>query len=199
MTNWDFSFSASDKLLDKQVEFVSQSLQGKRIALLISGSISAFQTPDLIRILRKNSAFVQVFCSEQAFSFVTEKSLEWASNNPVVSKLTSQVEHLAEDEFDLYLVAPATYNTINKFANGIANEVLTTTLASALGYLQHKKTKIMLCPVFHHSMYNDIVVASLKKLDGYGVYIHKPRQEDGKNKLPLLADLVASVVQIFND
>ena len=196
---WDLSAPLVNDLSDKSVVQVDDKLLGKRIALLITGSIAAYQTPDLVRLLRKNGAEVKVFCSIASLNFVTEKSLYWASNNAVCTEISTEVEHLGDESFDLYLVAPATYNTINKFSSGIADSIISTTLSSALGYLHLAKTKIVVCPTFHYSMHNEILIKSLRELKSYGVIISKPRQEDGKNKLPDLAILVDFVKQILNE
>ena len=198
ISDWDLSSPKPNKILDKSLNLLSKNLLDKNIALLVSGSIAAYQTPDLVRLLRKNGAKVQVFCSESALNFVTEQALSWVSDNKVYTGLSYQVEHLGEDEFDLYLLAPATYNTINKFANGIADSILTTTLSSALGYLHLGKAKIMICPTLHYSMHNEILVESLLKLRSYGVMINEPRQEDGKNKLPKIETIIDSIKKLLN-
>jgi len=96
--------------------------------------------------------------------------------------------------FDAYLVAPATYNTINAFRHGIANGLITTTLAAAcLGRMERGKTKILIAPTMHGSMHNAILTESLQFLASMGVEIIAPREDYGKHNLPETRPLVASV------
>ncbi len=122
---------------DHDVPLSGEHLKGKRIALMITGSIASMKAPTIARSLRRYGADVQVYASEEGLRYTTLEALEWSTMNPVVTRLTSAAEHLSDEKpFDVYLLAPATYNTINKFRYGIADGVITTTLASALGRME---------------------------------------------------------------
>ena len=134
MTNWDLMSPPESTLQDREVELDGNYLQGKRIALLVTGSIAAMKAPLIARSLRRQGAEVVAFASEEALRYTTKDSLEWSTTNQVVTKLTSAAEHLSDrNPFAAYLLAPATYNTINKLRHGIADGVITSSLASALG------------------------------------------------------------------
>ena len=197
--SWNLQAPNESSLKDKDVQTDSLELTGKNICLLICGSIAAYKGPDIIRELRKKGASVTAVASKSALDFVTPMALEWTSDNKVISCLTADAEHLGgEKVFDIYILAPATYNTINKFAAGIADSPVSVTLSSALGNLESGKSKIFIAPCMHGTMHNSILTASMKKLQSLGVHILKPRQEDGKNKLPEPADLVNSIIQCIN-
>jgi phosphopantothenoylcysteine decarboxylase/phosphopantothenate--cysteine ligase len=196
--SWDFSAPSARETDDTFLDQASDEFEGCRIALMISGSIAAYRAPDIVRELRRMGADVQVYASQAALMFVTRETLEWTSGNPVISSLSTDGEHLGgEFPFDLFLVAPATYNTINKFAQGIADDVLPLTLASALGRLELGLSKIAILPCMHGSMHNAILIKSLKNLESQGVWILEPRQEDGKDKLPEPEQLCTSVAELW--
>ena len=197
---WDLTAPAESKLKDQDVNTLSQALAGKRICLLICGSIAAYKAPDIIRTLRRHSATVFPVASNSALQFVTSMALEWTSGNKAVTSLTTDTEHLGSDtSFDIYLLAPATYNTINKAATGIADSTVSITLSSSLGLLESGKCRVLMAPCMHGSMHNSILTESMKKLQLMGVEFIKPKQEDGKNKLPEPEDLVNAVIKAVNN
>jgi phosphopantothenoylcysteine decarboxylase / phosphopantothenate---cysteine ligase len=193
MINWEFQPPpeselgdyASAYLTDRQVELESTHLQNKRIALLITGSIAAIKAPLIARTLRRQGADVVAFVSQEALRYTTIEALEWSTVNPVVTKLTAAAEHLSDEHpFAAYVVAPATYNTINKMRLGIADGVITATLGSAIGRMERGKTQILIAPTMHGSLHNSILTESLQQLDKMGVKIIPPRIANGKNNLP---------------
>ena len=182
MKKWDFSPPAPSDLSDHAVPLDGTELMGKKIALLITGGIASIKAPFIARLLRKHAAVVTVYASAEALRYTTVEALEWSSDNKVVTELTSAAEHLFR--FDCYLIAPATYNTINKIARGIADSVVTTTMASALGRMEREGAKILIAPAMHGSMHNSILTGSLKILDNMGAGIIPPRDEYGKHNIP---------------
>ncbi|MEM7759459.1 MAG: bifunctional phosphopantothenoylcysteine decarboxylase/phosphopantothenate--cysteine ligase CoaBC [Cyanobacteria bacterium P01_A01_bin.40] len=185
MNDWDFQPPPESSLGDRQVALESNHLQGKRIALLITGSIAAMKAPLIARTLRRQGADVVAFVSSEALRYTTVEALEWSTTNVVVTKLTSNAEHLSdENPFAAYVVAPATYNTINKTALGIADGTLTSTLGSAIGRMEQGKTQIVIVPTMHGSLHNSILIESLHKLNRMGVKIMPPQVAQGKNMLP---------------
>ena len=196
---WDLTPPPMSNLHDQGVSLTSDKLKDKNIALLICGSIAAYDTPNLIRELRRHGASVQPFASSAALDFVTPMALEWTSGKAAICSLTSDAEHLGGNtEFDIYLIAPASYNTINKFAQGIADSAITVTLASALGLMEQGKADIFISPCMHGSMHNNILIENMQKLQNFGVTIFPPRQEDGKNKLPAAAELAQLLINEYS-
>jgi len=194
MEDWDFSPPSPSELGDHDVSLVGDHLAGKRVALMITGGIAAFKAPLVARALRRQGADVVAFVSSEALRYVTEDTLEWSTVNPVVRRLTASAEHLSDAApFDAYLVAPATYNTLNKLAYGIADGVVTASLASALGRLEHGETKVLVAPTMHGSLHNSILTESLQRLDRLGVRVVPPREGYGKHNIPSEETLVSEV------
>ncbi|MGB5635949.1 MAG: bifunctional phosphopantothenoylcysteine decarboxylase/phosphopantothenate--cysteine ligase CoaBC [Waterburya sp.] len=198
MNDWDFQPPPESNLGDRQVILESTHLQNKRIALLVTGSIAAMKAPLIARILRRQGADVVAFVSSEALRYTTIDALEWSTTNAVVTKLTANAEHLSDaNPFAAYVVTPATYNTINKTALGIADGVVTSTLGSAIGRMERGNTQILIAPTMHGSLHNSILTESLGKLDRLGVKIINPKVAYGKNNLPeekAIADSVCRAV-----
>ncbi|MGB7443905.1 MAG: phosphopantothenoylcysteine decarboxylase [Coleofasciculaceae cyanobacterium] len=194
MQDWDFSPPPPSELGDHDVLLAGEHLKGKRIALLLTGSIAAIKMPELARALRRKGAEVIAFTSQEALRYTTIDALEWCTTNPVVTKLTAAAEHLSDNSpFDAYLVAPATYNTINKVVCGIADGVITSSVASAIGRMEQGKTKVLVVPTMHGSLHNSILTESLQKLQAMGIRIVPPREAYGKHNLPSVEKIVAEV------
>jgi len=192
--DWDFSPPATSDLGDREVPRDGDHLAGKRVALVVTGGIAAYRTPSLARGLRRQGAEVIVFASSEGLRYVAREALEWASHNPVIERLTPLAEHLSDEApFDAYLVAPATYNTINKLAAGVADTVVTATLASALGRAERGETALLVAPTMHGSLHTSILTASLERLDALGVCVIPPREDYGKHNIPSDEILVAEV------
>lgn len=185
MSDWDFQPPPESELSDRQIALESSQLINKRIALLVTGSIAAMKAPLIARTLRRQGADVTAFISQEALRYTTIDALEWSTTNPVVTKLTANAEHLSdENPFAAYVVAPATYNTINKMCLGIAEGVVASALASAIGRMERGKTKVLIAPTMHGSLHNSILTQSLRQLDRMGVTIIPPKVANGKNNLP---------------
>jgi phosphopantothenoylcysteine decarboxylase/phosphopantothenate--cysteine ligase len=194
MPHWNFSPPPPSELGDHDVILLGNHLKNKRIALLITGSIAAIKTPFIARCLRQYGAEVVAYISKEGLRYVTEESLIWSTTNPVITRLSADSEHLSDSQpFDAYLVAPATYNTINKLAHGIADNVVTTTLASALGRMEQGKTKILIAPTMHGSLHNSILTKSLNTLNDLGISIIPPREAYGKHNIPDEKTVVSEV------
>jgi len=183
---------------DRDVKILGDYLEGKNIALLITGSVAAgIEIPRLVLDFRRYGANVYTYVTEEARTFVTEPTLEWTSCNKVVSRLTSEVEHLREG-IDAYVIAPATEDIIAKFAAGIADNAVATTLAAALGKMENGKTKILLAPAMHGDMANSIYRENLEKLVSKGVELIEPREENGKLKLAKNDYIVGKTIREVN-
>ena len=185
MSSWNFQSPRLSDLGDRQVQLNSIHLSNKRIALLVTGSIAAMKAPLIARTLRRHGADVVAFVSNEALRYTTIDALEWSTTNKVITKLTANAEHLSDDNpFAAYLLAPATYNTINKMRLGIADGVITSTLGSAIGRMEQDRTQILIAPTMHGSLHNSILTESLQQLDDLGVTIVAPKVAHGKNNLP---------------
>ena len=132
------------------------SLQGKHILVGISGGIAAYKIPELIRSLTKSGADVRVTTTRHALQFVTELTLQTVSGHPVYSDVFAAInehatEHISLPEWaDMMIVAPATANVLGKMASGIADDALTTTLASCAA-----RKPIVLAPAMNDKMWDN--------------------------------------------
>ncbi|GFE68583.1 hypothetical protein CFPU101_11930 [Chroococcus sp. FPU101] len=199
MKIWNFTPPPESDLGDHDVPLLGDHLVGLRVAMLVTGGIAAMKAPLIARALRRQGAQVVAFLSDEALRYTTIDTLAWSTNNLVITHLTPAAEHLSDQApFDLYLVAPATYNTINKMRYGIADGVITTTLASALGRMEQGKTKIMIVPTMHGSLHNSILTESLKTLHQMSVAIMPPREDYGKHNLPSEQDITVEVCRLVS-
>lgn len=147
------------------------------ITLAVTGSISAYKAADLVSQLRKYGHQVHVLMTESAQAFITPLTLQVLSQNRVhldtmAEPDPSKVNHiqLAKDS-DLFLVAPASANTLAKLANGMADTIVTAT-ALALPATTPK----LLAPAMNTNMYlNPISQKNLANLQELGYQIIEPR------------------------
>ncbi len=147
-------------------------LTGKNIVLGVSGGIAAYKSCTLVREFVKRGANVDVVMTANATQFVTPLTMETLSNNPVSLDMFAthdhrDVEHVSlAKKADLFVVAPATANVVGKYANGIADDMLTTTLMATTA-------PVVICPAMNVNMYNSAAyranVATLKKRGVYFV------------------------------
>ena len=194
MNDWDFSPPPESALRDHDVPLTGNHLDGKRIALLLTGGIAAIRSPLIARALRRQSASVVVFATEEALRFTTLDALEWSSGNTVITRMTAAAEHISDNSpFDAYLLAPATYNTINKIAHGIADSPVTTALAVGIGRMERGLSQLLFAPTMHGYLHNSLLTQSLHKLAEMGVRIIPPREDYGKHNIPSEESLVAEV------
>ena len=189
----DFIWNLGDLLQgDRALSPTSALLSNRRIGLMVTGGIAAFRTPQLVRELRRAGAHVQVYVTPTALQFVTRDALEWTSAQPIVAELDGRAQHV-EHLPEVYLIAPASYSTINKIACGIADNAVTTTLASAIGHMQAGRARIVVAPTMHGAMVNSILRESLAKLANLGCIVVPPRGRDGKALLPEDATVIDAV------
>ena len=110
-------------------------LKNKKILICITGSIAAYKTCELIRILKKQEAEVKVMMSKSAEKFVGKATFAALTNNEVMTDLfpdtpKAGLEHIELSfDLDLIIVMPATANILSKIANGIADDIISTTLS----------------------------------------------------------------------
>ncbi|MDP8225697.1 MAG: bifunctional phosphopantothenoylcysteine decarboxylase/phosphopantothenate--cysteine ligase CoaBC [Candidatus Lernaella stagnicola] len=144
-------------------------LSGKNVVVGITGGIAAYKTAMLVRLLTKAGANVDVIMTKNAAHFVGPLTFQTLSGNPVhvdTFKLldTSDISHTSlADRADLVIVAPVTANLIGKYANGIADDLLTTTLLATVA-------PVLLAPAMNPKMWNHpAVTENMKTLTARGV------------------------------
>lgn len=174
----------------------SNHLAGRRIALGIAGSIGAVRTVELARLLIRHGAEVSVVMTPAATHILHPDALEFATGKPPVTKLTGAVEHVSQlgeqGDADLFLVAPATANTIAKMALGIDDTALTTYAAVALG----AGRPVLVAPAMHGVMEeNPATKRHMDTLKERGVVFVPPLYEEGKAKLAPPHQVTACVLR----
>ena len=165
-------------------------LKGKTVLLGVTGGIAAYKIANLASALVKLHADVNVIMTQNATNFINPITFESLTGNKCIvdtfdRNFKFKVEHIALAELaDVFMVAPASANVIGKIANGIADDMLTTT------FMACKKKKI-LAPAMNTNMYeNPIVQDNIKKLKAYGMEIIEPATgylacgTTGSGKLP---------------
>lgn len=150
------------------------NLDGKHIVIGITGGIAAYKSLSLIRLFRQAGCEVKVAATRHALEFVTPLTIETLSDNNIyVDLFDSQrdisVQHIAlSDWADCVIVAPATANIIGKYANGIADDALSTLLLSA-------EVPVFFAPAMNTKMYNNGAVQdNLSQLQQRGTFIIEP-------------------------
>ena len=165
-------------------------LKGKTVLLGVTGGIAAYKIANLASALVKLHADVNVIMTQNATNFINPITFESLTGNKCIvdtfdRNFKFKVEHIALAELaDVFMVAPASANVIGKIANGIADDMLTTT------FMACKKKKII-APAMNTNMYeNPIVQDNIKKLKDYGMEIIEPATgylacgTTGSGKLP---------------
>lgn len=167
-----------------------ENLQGKCVLLGITGGIAAYKMANVASSLRKAGATVHVIMTENATKFITPLTFETLTNNRCVVDTFARdfqydVKHISlAKAADLILIAPATANVIAKLANGLADDMLTTTVLAA-------RCKKLVAPAMNTAMLeNPITQDNLAKLKKYGFGIIEPAvgmlacKDVGSGKLP---------------
>lgn len=149
-------------------------LKGKTVILAVSGSIAAYKIANLARMLKKLECNVQVLMTKNAVNFINPITFESLTGNKCLidtfdRNFQYSVEHVAlAKQADIVLIAPASANVIGKIANGIADDMLTTTVMAC-------PCKKLVSPAMNHHMYhNPIVQDNLDKLSRFGYEIILP-------------------------
>ena len=171
-------------------------LEGRHILLGISGSIAAVEVPKIVRELLRHGAEVRAVMSPEASRMITVEAVEFATGHPPIVQLTGNVEHVTflgpgEGQADLYLVAPATANTLSKIAHGIDDTPVTSCASVALG----GHLPILLVPAMHGTMgQNPAVLESVEKLKGWGVGLLFGASTEGEEKIATPEEVAAAVL-----
>lgn len=180
------------------------SLKGKTILVGITGGIAAYKICELIRMYKREGANVKVVVTPNALNFVTELTLQNLSQNKVAIQEFDvedyKPEHISlSDEADIFVIAPATANTISKLANGICDNLLTSI---ACAY----KKKILLAPAMNCNMWeNKIIQENLTKLTRLNYQIVEPESGflacgyEGKGRLAELNKIFSATVELLTE
>jgi phosphopantothenoylcysteine decarboxylase/phosphopantothenate--cysteine ligase len=151
-------------------------LNNRHIILAISGGIAAYKSAELVRLLIKSGAQVQVVMTSGAIEFITPLTLQALSGNPVHQHLLNpQAEagmgHIQLARWaDLLLIAPASANVMARLAQGQANDLLTTLCLAT-------DAPVLLAPAMNQAMWQDQATQdNLQTLQARGLQIHGPAE-----------------------
>lgn len=178
------------------------------VVIGVCGGIAAYKALDVISTLRKRNINVDVIMTKHATEFVTPLTFQSISYNKVVVDMFEEpkyweIQHISlAKKADLFVVLPATANIIGKVANGIGDDMLSTTIMAT-------KAPVLFCPAMNTGMYENIIVQeNIKKLRAYGYEFMEPDTgmlacgDTGKGKLPkpeIITEAILSRLYKKND
>ena len=161
----------------------------KCVVVGVSGGVAVYKALDVISRLRKKDVEVHVIMTKSATEFVTPLSFQSLSQNMVITDMFAEpkaweIQHISlAKKADLMLIVPATANIIGKVANGIADDMLSTTIMAT-------KAPVVFCPAMNTNMYeNPIVQRNINLLKEFGYEFIEPASgrlacgDEGKGKL----------------
>lgn len=171
----------------------------------VTGSIAAYKAAELIRLCKKAGAEVQVLMTPDAARFITPMTLGTLSERDVLTEIFpdneqgSWTKHIALGLWaDLFVVAPATAQTMAKMAYGFSDSMLTATALAA-------RCPLLICPAMDHDMYlHPATEANLERLRAFGYAIMTPGYGElasglvGHGRMPEPEDIVARIVEMVN-
>ena len=183
-------------------------LENKNVVLAVSGSIAAYKIANLASMLKKLSCNVTVLMTKNATNFINPITFETLTGNKCLidtfdRNFQYSVEHVSlAKEADIVMIAPASANVIGKLANGIADDMLTTTVMAC-------PCKKIVAPAMNTNMYlNPIVQDNIQKLIHYGMEVITPDTgylacgDTGAGKMPseqLLLDYILKEISHKKD
>lgn len=183
-------------------------LKGKTVVVGVCGGIAAYKVVEVVSRLKKMNAEVNVIMTENATKFMTPLTFQSISHNAVFTNMFAEpkswdIQHISlAEKADMILVAPATANVIGKVANGIADDMLTTTIMAS-------RAAVLFVPAMNHNMYeNTIVQNNISKLKSLGYMFIEPDTgkmacgTSGKGRLPdpeVIVDNVADILLTEKD
>ena len=178
----------------------------KCVVIGVTGGIAVYKALDVISALRKKDIEVHVIMTESASKFVNPLTFQSISQNMVVTDMFAEpkaweIQHISlAQKADLMLIAPATANIIGKVANGISDDMLSTTIMAA------SKAKVIFAPAMNTNMYqNKIVQNNIEKLKDFGYEFIEPASgrlacgDVGVGKLADVNTIVERVLAELND
>lgn len=151
-------------------------LKGKNIVLGVTGGIAAYKAAQTASDLVKSGADVDVIMTKNACEFITPATFRAITKNPVTTDTFDEpkiydINHIAlAQKADAFLIAPATANIIGKIASGIADDMLSTTVAAT-------NAPVIIAPAMNSGMYeNPIVQSNIEKLKKFGYIFADPEE-----------------------
>ncbi len=178
-------------------------LSGKTVVIGVTGGIAAYKAAEVISRLRKMNAAVHVIMTKNACQFITPLTLQTLSQNPVVTDMFSQpsrweIGHISlAEKADIILVVPATGNMIGKVANGMADDMLSTTIMAA-------KAPVLFACAMNTNMYeNPIVQANISRLSEKGYMFIEPCTgmlacgKEGTGRMAETEDIIEKAVGVL--
>ena len=173
----------------------------KNLVLGVSGGIAVYKALEIVSLLVKKDINVNVIMTESATKFVTPLSFQSLSQNMVTTDMFDEpkaweIQHISlAKKADLMLILPATANIIGKIANGIADDMLSTTVMAT-------KATVVFAPAMNTNMYeNPIVQNNIGKLKEFGYEFIEPASgrlacgDEGKGKLADVEDIYEYVLK----
>ena len=177
----------------------------KCVVIGVTGGIAVYKALDVISALRKKDIEVHVIMTESASKFVNPLTFQSISQNMVVTDMFAEpkaweIQHISlAQKADLMLIAPATANVIGKISNGIADDMLSTTVMAT-------KAKLLIAPAMNTNMYqNPIVQNNISKLKDFGYKFIEPASgrlacgDIGIGKLADVNTIVERVIEELED
>ncbi|HLA21961.1 MAG TPA: bifunctional phosphopantothenoylcysteine decarboxylase/phosphopantothenate--cysteine ligase CoaBC [Nitrosopumilaceae archaeon] len=171
-------------------------LAGKKIVLCVTGSVAAYKSIELARLLMRHGADVTCVASKAATSLIKPSYFKWATGNEVITKLTGNLEHIKIADYkksDLIVVYPCTANTLGKLANGIDDTPISTVLSVGFG----SKIPIAVALAMHEAMYENPAVRKNMGFLKNKVDFVSPQMVEGKAKAAEPEDVLDFVLKKF--
>ena len=178
------------------VESYGTELTGKKIVLCIAGSVAAYKSIELARLLMRHGANVKCVMSNASTKLIKPDYMKWATGNNVITKLTGDMEHIDLADYkrsDLLIVYPSTANTLGKLATGIDDTPISTVLTVAFG----SKIPIVMGLAMHRSMYENVAVRKNIAFLEKKINFVSPNMIEGKAKAPEPEDVLHLVLTKF--
>ena len=178
------------------VESYGTELTGKKIVLCVAGSVAAYKSIELARLLMRHGANVKCVMSNASTKLIKPDYMKWATGNNVITKLTGNMEHIDLADYkrsDLVIVYPSTANTLGKLATGIDDTPISTILTVAFG----SKIPIVMGLAMHRSMYENAAVRKNIAFLEKKVDFVSPNMIEGKAKAPEPEDVLHFILTKF--
>ena len=178
------------------VESYGTELTGKKIVLCVAGSVAAYKSIELARLLMRHGANVKCVMSNASTKLIKPDYMKWATGNNVITKLTGDMEHIDLADYkrsDLVIVYPSTANTLGKLATGIDDTPISTILTVAFG----SKIPIVMGLAMHRSMYENAAIRKNIAFLEKKVDFVSPNMIEGKAKAPEPEDVLHFILTKF--
>ena len=176
---------------------------GKNIVMGVTGGIAVYKAVDVVSRLKKLNANIDVIMTKSATEFVTPLTFQSISQNPVTVDIFNEpkqwdIQHISfAKKADFFLIAPATANIIGKVANGIADDMLSTTIMAT-------RAKVVFAPAMNTNMYNNIIFKeNMSKLKSLGYEFINPGSgrlacgDIGEGKMAEPIDIIDYLTSLF--